>query len=198
MKAELADIRARLDELAGRVQVDAAAGAFLDGDRVVRNGDYAVIDGFPTQVWINDHDGTLSYQDRRGLWGTLTTQPSGDIQRLYTMPEVEQIVARALAAASSAITTRAGDAPEQVELGRWQHPTTKGWWRLVRDLKPSTAIHVVVDPCHLESISERSLERGLSWAYACTISISRSEHVSPARVRAESEAYLALRDKVTV
>ena len=75
--------------------------------------------------------------------------------------------------------------PQQdTELARHQDPITKEWWRILRLDKKRQ--------CRLESISERSLERDLTWAYACTITVERNEYVDSARVRAEMEAYLAM------
>lgn len=88
-----------------------------------------------------------------------------------------------------------------MELARYQDPTTKEWWRLVRvssgELEIGVRVSEIINrwmktPCALESISERSLERGLVWAHACVITVPLNEHVSPERVKAEMEAYLAL------
>ena len=70
------------------------------------------------------------------------------------------------------------------ELARYQAPTSREWWRITRDGESRN--------CHLESISERSLERSLSWAYACALTIERNEFVNDNRVRAEMEAYCAM------
>jgi hypothetical protein len=67
------------------------------------------------------------------------------------------------------------------ELARYQNPHTKEWWRIVR-FGPRD--------CSLESISERSLERGLCWAHACLVEFDYG--ITEERVCAEMEAYLAL------
>ena len=81
---------------------------------------------------------------------------------------------------------------QDVELARWQHPKTKEWWRLTRLANSKLSVK---SPCALESISERSLERGLCWAFACAVTVERHEYVIVDRVRAEAEAYLALRNR---
>ena len=81
---------------------------------------------------------------------------------------------------------------EVTELARYQKPDTKEWWRLVRSNDPDVIDLSICDACALQSISNRSLERNLYWAYACTITVHKNEYVDAKRVRAEMEAYLAL------
>lgn len=87
-----------------------------------------------------------------------------------------------------------------IELARYQNPTTLEHWRIVRsnDVDGHYRDDAPINrQCFLESISGPTLDRtkgGTSeiWAFACALSIERSELVTPARVQAEMEAYLAL------
>lgn len=81
-----------------RVRLDAVAQAFLQGARgadAVRDGNYAVIDGFPTRVSIaSDGIGKWSYFDGRNYTEPFRVPPSDEVQRLYTAAEVAEILAK--------------------------------------------------------------------------------------------------------
>lgn len=98
LEEEIVRLRAQLDGLAERVRLDAVAQAFLQGARgadAVRDGNYAVIDGFPTRVSIaSDGIGKWSYFDGRNYTEPFRVPPSDDVQRLYTAAEVAEILAK--------------------------------------------------------------------------------------------------------
>ena len=95
LEEEVAALRAQLDDLAERVRLDAVAGAFLRGEHTVREGDYAVIDDFPTRVSSIASNGKWTYFNGRNVTEPFRVPPSDDIQRLYTVAEVAEIVAKA-------------------------------------------------------------------------------------------------------
>jgi hypothetical protein len=77
------------------------------------------------------------------------------------------------------------------EIGRYQNPVTQEWWRIAREGETGTGL------MYLESISDRSLSRGLSWAYARDVSTEMlgsdpSDYHAQAEVKKQMEAYLAL------
>lgn len=95
LENEVAALRAQLDNLAERVRIDAVATAFLRGDHAVHEGDYAVIDRFPTKVDSISREGKWTYFNGRNYIESGRVPPSDDVQRLYTVAEVAEIVAKA-------------------------------------------------------------------------------------------------------
>ena len=94
LEVEVADLRRRLAALEARVRLDANADAFLRSDPRVREGDYCLIDGFPTRVSSISSEGKWTYFDGRHVTEPFRVPPSDDIQRLYTVGEVAEIVAK--------------------------------------------------------------------------------------------------------
>lgn len=94
LEIEVTDLRRRLDAVEERVRLDANAHAFLRGDPRVREGDYCLIDGFPTRVTSIASGGKWTYFNGRNSVEPFRVPPSDDIQRLYTVAEVAEIVAK--------------------------------------------------------------------------------------------------------
>lgn len=94
LEIEVVDLRRRLAEVEERVRLDANARAFLSGIPRVRQGDYCVIDGFPTRVTSISSEGKWTYFNGRNVTEPFRVPPSDDIQRLYTVAEVAEIVAK--------------------------------------------------------------------------------------------------------
>ena len=95
LEDQIAALRVQLEELAERVRLDAVADAFLRADHAVRDGDYAVIEGFPTRVSISsDSVGKWTYFNGHNVTEPFRVPPSDDIERLYTVAEVAEIVSR--------------------------------------------------------------------------------------------------------
>lgn len=94
LEQEIIKLRQQLTDLAERVRVNDAADSFMMGDHVVRQGDYAVIDGFPTRVVSISSDGKWTYFDGRSVLEPFRVPPSDDIERLYTRTEVAEIITK--------------------------------------------------------------------------------------------------------
>lgn len=94
LEVEVADLRRRLVALEDRVRLDANADAFLRSDPRVREGDYCLIDGFPTRVSSISSEGKWTYFNGHHSIEPFRIPPSNDIQRLYTVGEVAEIVAK--------------------------------------------------------------------------------------------------------
>ena len=94
LEVEVAELRQKVDVLAERVRLDAVASAFLGGAHPVRVGDYCVIDGFPTRLSSVSSEGKWTYFNGRNSIEPFRVPPSSDIQRLYTVDEVAEIVAK--------------------------------------------------------------------------------------------------------
>lgn len=94
LEIEVADLRRRLAAVEERVRIDANAHAFLRGDPRVLEGDYCLIDGFPTRVASISSEGKWTYFNGRNSVEPFRVPPSDDVQRLYTVAEVAEIVAK--------------------------------------------------------------------------------------------------------
>jgi hypothetical protein len=94
LEAEVADLRRKLDALTERARLDAHAQAFLRGQHPVREGNYCLIDGFPTRVSNISSEGKWTYFNGSNSIEPFRVPPSEDIQRLYTIAEVAEIVAK--------------------------------------------------------------------------------------------------------
>lgn len=81
-------------------------------------------------------------------------KPGYDLVRLAGAIGEEMVVGHRTCAPNACVR------PDRV-LSSYQDPTDRQWWRIRRET--GTGIDL------LESISERSLDRGLCWAYACEI-----------------------------
>ncbi len=94
LEAEVVDLRCRLVALEERVRLDANARAFLSGEPRVREGDYCLINGFPTRVSRISSEGKWTYFNGQNVIEPFRVPPSDDIERLYTPAEVAEIVAK--------------------------------------------------------------------------------------------------------
>ena len=96
LEEEVVALRKQLADLAERVRIDAVAEAFLLGDHPVRLNDYALIDDFPTRLTNISSEGRWTYNNGRNSVEPFRVPPSDNIERLYTIAEVAEIVAHAL------------------------------------------------------------------------------------------------------
>lgn len=94
LEAEVADLRGRLAEVEERVRLDATAHEFLRGEFRVRQGDYFLINGFPTRLESISSEGRWTYFNGRSGVEPFRVPPSNDIQRLYTAAEVAEIAVK--------------------------------------------------------------------------------------------------------
>lgn len=88
---QLAELQRQVDDVAARVRVAVAAERFATLDREVRDGDYALVDGHATRVTLGNY-GTMTIANG-GFYEA--GYPPASLERLYTVAEVEAIVARA-------------------------------------------------------------------------------------------------------
>ena len=95
LEAEIIELRAQFANLTERVRLDAVAETFLREEHVVREGDYAVIDGFPTRITNISSEGKWTYFNGRNSIEPCRVPPSDNFERLYTIAEVAEIVAKA-------------------------------------------------------------------------------------------------------
>lgn len=95
LEIEITALRAQLHDLAERVRLDEVANAFLREERTIREGDYVMIDDFPTRVSRISSEGKWTYFDGSNVVEPFRVPPSDDIERLYTTAEVAEIVAKA-------------------------------------------------------------------------------------------------------
>jgi uncharacterized protein YceH (UPF0502 family) len=93
LEAEVMALRRQLDELAERVRLDAVADAFIRGAHEIREGDnFLLHGGFPTKLTNISSDGKWTFFN-----GAHTIEPfrtPTDCERLYTIAEVAEIVAK--------------------------------------------------------------------------------------------------------
>lgn len=97
LEEQVEELHKQLDALTERVRLTATAERFIAGTHEIRGGDCIRLDdGHATNVYsINDHDGKWTYRDRRGHHvEAFRVPPEDGIERLYTIPEVAEIVAR--------------------------------------------------------------------------------------------------------
>lgn len=111
LEAEVADLRRRLAALEERVRLDANADAFLHSEHRVREGDYCLIDGFPTRISSISREGIgkWTYFNGHNVIEPFRVPPSDNVQRLYTVAEVAEVVAK-VRAQCNAIEVRPGEA----------------------------------------------------------------------------------------
>jgi hypothetical protein len=89
-------MRARMDDIAERVRLDEIARRYVEGNHEIRTGDFVRFsDGHATRVSISRHDGRWTFTDRNGHHiEHFRIPPEPLIERLYTIPEVGEIVAK--------------------------------------------------------------------------------------------------------
>ena len=91
LQSEIDQLRAQLDALEQRVRIHDAAESFIAGEREIREGDYMLADGFPTRLDDVSSEGKWTYRDRH-KYAEHGRRP--EAERLYTVAEVAEIVAR--------------------------------------------------------------------------------------------------------
>jgi len=95
LETEVAELRARLDDLTERVRLDVVARAFLDGDHAVREGDYFLLyDDTPTRLCNVSSEGKWTYFDGHNTVEPFRIPSPTEYPRLYTVAEVAEILAR--------------------------------------------------------------------------------------------------------
>ncbi len=102
LETEVEELRAKLTLLEERARVDAAADAFLAGDHAIREGDcFLLYKERPTRLnSVNSHDGKWTYFNGRNVVESAALLPEVT-ERLYTVAEVAEIVAKASGGANS-------------------------------------------------------------------------------------------------
>lgn len=93
--AEIAELRTRLDRLEALAAIHVAADDFLSGDHAIRSRDFVRFDdGHAARVCISG-EGKWTYTDRNGRYiEPFRVPPEEGIERLYTIAEVAEILAR--------------------------------------------------------------------------------------------------------
>ena len=95
LEAQVKELRTQLKQLAERVRLDAVAEAFIDGNHEIREGDYFLLRGtFPTQLSNVSREGKWTYFDGHHSIEPGGVPDPGEHDRLYTIAEVAEIIAR--------------------------------------------------------------------------------------------------------
>ncbi len=95
LELEVDGLRAQLDVLAERVRVDTVAEAFIAGSHEIREGDYFLLDGFPTKLGSVSSEGKWTYFNGSNCVEPFRVPEPDEYDRLYTIAEVAEIVAKA-------------------------------------------------------------------------------------------------------
>jgi hypothetical protein len=87
----------QLTEVAERVRLDAVATAFLHDTHAVRVKDYFLLSAdFPTRLDHVSSEGKWTYRNHQGYSEPFRIPKPDEYQRLYTIAEVAEIVAKAV------------------------------------------------------------------------------------------------------
>lgn len=93
LRDEMQELGKALSKLSARVQLDEAAEQFIASNHEIREGDYFVLPGqWPTRLDNVSSDGKWTFQERDRYIEPFV-RPT-DVQRLYTIAEVAEIVAK--------------------------------------------------------------------------------------------------------
>jgi hypothetical protein len=97
LEEEIAELRDRLNDLAERVRLDAVAEQFYCGTHEIREGDYFILEGstFATRLASVSSDGKWTYFNGKNSIEPFRIPEPDENERLYTIAEVAEIVARA-------------------------------------------------------------------------------------------------------
>ena len=87
-------LRVQLTQLAERVRIDAVAEMFLAQNHDVREGDYFLLHGFPTRLSNVSSEGKWTYYDGHNSVEPFRIPKPDEYERLYTVAEVAEIVAK--------------------------------------------------------------------------------------------------------
>lgn len=100
LESEVAALRAQFIALSERVRLTATAERFLAGEHPIRVGDYFLLyEDFPTRLSNVSSEGKWTYFDGHHSVEPFRIPRPGDHERLYTIAEVAEIVARAISEA---------------------------------------------------------------------------------------------------
>lgn len=97
LAAEVKELQARLAVLEERVRLDGVAERFIAGNHEIRDGDCVRFEGgHAAHIRINNFSGKWIYMDGQGRHiEPFRIPPEDNIQRLYTIAEVGEILAKA-------------------------------------------------------------------------------------------------------
>ena len=95
LEIEVHELRERLTALEERARLDAVAQMFLADEHPIREGDYFILEGhYPSRLnSIDPSNGRWTYHDTNGRQIEAFRVPE-PVERLYTVAEVAEIVAR--------------------------------------------------------------------------------------------------------
>lgn len=97
LQQQLSDLQRQMSALSERVRLDAVAESFLRNEHEVSCGDFVRFsDGHAAKIWISSGEGKWTYTDRHGhCVEPFRVPPEDGIERLYTIAEVAEILAKA-------------------------------------------------------------------------------------------------------
>jgi hypothetical protein len=100
LEEEVAELRAKLVDITERVRLDAVAEAFIAGNHHIREGDYFLLyNDAPTRLSSVSSEGKWTYYDGRNTVEPFRVPRPNEYDRLYTIAEVAEIVAKAVSKA---------------------------------------------------------------------------------------------------
>lgn len=104
LEIEVDELRSRLNAIADRVRIGAAAEAFMRGEHPIRRGDYFLVHHeFPSRLDNVSSEGKWTYQGPSGYIEPHRIPEPGEHSRLYTIAEVAEIVQQAVAKVAKAV-----------------------------------------------------------------------------------------------
>lgn len=90
----VAELSKQLAEVKERVRVDAVAELFIAGNHDPREGDYFLLNGFPTKLTNISSEGKWTYFNGNNVIEPFRIPQPGEVDRLYTVAEVAEIVSK--------------------------------------------------------------------------------------------------------
>jgi hypothetical protein len=103
LELEVEELRRKLNELADRVRLSAVAEAFMRGSHEIRERDYFLLSPHvPTRLTNVSSDGKWTYWDGHHVSEPHRIPEQGEYERLYTIAEVAEIVAKVKAESQGA------------------------------------------------------------------------------------------------
>lgn len=96
LEQEIKKLRDELNALTHRVRLDTVAEQFIAGDHTIRVGDYVRFsDSHAAHIYNISSEGKWTYLDRHGRnVEPFRVPPEDNIERLYTINEVAEIIAK--------------------------------------------------------------------------------------------------------
>jgi hypothetical protein len=97
VEKEIEQLKVQLAALEKRVRLNATAERFLNGEHEIRTGDFVRFeDGHVSRVFSISSEGKWTYFDRHGhVIEPFKIPPEPNVERLYTIEEVAEILAKA-------------------------------------------------------------------------------------------------------